>query len=616
MKSPLRHFNSDEVSRSARLEARRRQVHLPPVSTFRWWARRTESVVGAIIDCFAADHPGQLRIADPFSGGGTIALASAMRGHQVYAQEINPWAANGLALTMKLPTAARITEARKRLQAEVAELLADAYVVDGQVMLRTIRVQTGICPNCGEVNRLFPSGLVSLTRRVDAGGTNGWITCPAGHLFPERADRRHRCPDCNRLADPYTRRTRHGRIQCWNCQQTTALRSLSDRDWDIVLVESTAGEGREVRPPTSAEVALADGQNWDPSLTLGPIPSGDETSRLLHNGFETWNDLYPPRQAYVIEKLLEATERVVDRSPMLKRILQTAIIGSVEFAGYLSRWDSRYLKPYETIANHRYETTTLSVEPHVWGYDRRGRGSVEGRLRSLEKAAVWNQTHLSGRTVSVRSSRRRVPISADTTIVTGSSERIGVPDSHFDLVLTDPPYHDDVQYAELSWLFRAWQRRGPIDTLNGDLTVGAAGCSRADYREQLQTVFAEIRRTLKPNGHLILSYANRNPDAWVALVGALSEAGFTAVGYTFATSENESDHAKRGRRAATADVLLDLVSSPASVEQYKPETEALTDQVDFITTIGAWLLRIGHLSPGWESTMRKELSRATFIRPR
>lgn len=614
IESPLRHLDITEVSRAARAESRRRQSHLPPVSVFRWWARRTESVVGALVESFGLDRPGRLRIADPFAGGGTIALAAAMRGHQVYAQEINPWAADGLALAMTLPPPKKIAAARDRLHDAKAALLRDAYVVDGVVMLRTIRVQTGRCPDCAEVNKLFPLGLVSLTKRVDAGGKDGWITCPTGHLSLGSAERRRKCPECGRFADPHVRRTAGKQIQCWKCRAGISLRDLSDRNWDVVLVETVGDKGpHEIRPPTTTEAELADSPDFHPRLDLGPIPAGDETSRLLRSGFQSWSDLYPRRQAYIIEQLLDAAELVSDGDSVVQRVLETAILGSVEFAGYSSRWDSRYLKPYETIANHRYEETTLSVEPHVWGHGRAGRGTVGGRLRSLEKAAAWNKARLAGRSVSIRSSRRRIPLSADTTIVTGSSERIGVPDSHFDLVLTDPPYHDDVQYGELSWLFRAWQ--DCTDPLDGDLTVGAAGCTSAEYRRLLTSAFVEIRRTLKPNGHLILSYANRNPDAWVALVGALNDAGFTAVGYTFATSENESDHAKRGRRAATVDVLLDLTPSRTSVDKFKPATKAFSDQDAFIEVVGAWLLRIGDLSANWETLMRAELSEAPFIQP-
>ena len=54
--SPLRHLDADAVSRAARAETRNREVYLPPVSVFRWWARRTEAVNGAVIDAVTAER--------------------------------------------------------------------------------------------------------------------------------------------------------------------------------------------------------------------------------------------------------------------------------------------------------------------------------------------------------------------------------------------------------------------------------------------------------------------------------------------------------------------------------------------------------------------------------
>ena len=101
--SPLRHLDANEISARVRREVRNREVHLPPVSTYRWWARRTESVNGSIIDAVSRDHSGRMVVSDPFAGGGVIPLAAVMRGHKVYAQDLNPWAATGLAAMLALP---------------------------------------------------------------------------------------------------------------------------------------------------------------------------------------------------------------------------------------------------------------------------------------------------------------------------------------------------------------------------------------------------------------------------------------------------------------------------------------------------------------------------------
>jgi hypothetical protein len=50
LRSALRHLDAERINTRVRREVRNREAHLPPESTYRWWARRTESVNGAIID--------------------------------------------------------------------------------------------------------------------------------------------------------------------------------------------------------------------------------------------------------------------------------------------------------------------------------------------------------------------------------------------------------------------------------------------------------------------------------------------------------------------------------------------------------------------------------------
>ena len=165
--SVLRHLDVGTVGEASQQESRARQRHLPPISVYRWWARRTESVTGALIDAVSADTPGKLLIADPFSGGGVIALAALLRGHRVYAQDVNPWAARSLATMLRLPAPQALDEAAEKLHERNAALLADAYstvMSDGTpgTVSHTIRVATASCPGCDQPLYLFPGGLVSL----------------------------------------------------------------------------------------------------------------------------------------------------------------------------------------------------------------------------------------------------------------------------------------------------------------------------------------------------------------------------------------------------------------------------------------------------------------------
>ncbi len=625
-RSVLGQVDPGALDLAARRESRSRQNHLPPVTVYRWWARRTEAVSGALVDALMADRPGSLFIADPFAGGGVIALAALLRGLRVYAQDVNPWAARNLATMLDLPSVDELSSATDRLRERVAPILETAYataLANGSPgkLSTTLRVAKAPCPECGTSLRLFPAALVSLTRRVDCGGDTGYLACPAGHLSEGSSTEASPCPECGRFIDPSARYTAGRAFTCADCASTSSLADLAGSDgfdWDVVLVGRVGSSGREMAIPNAAELAMATSGRWKPKRQLPPIVDGPESRVLVRHGMRRWHDLYPARQRVVVEALLDAIPEIASKE-RTARALEAAVIGSTEMAGHASRWDSRYLKAYEVIANHRFSFTTLAAEPNVWGANPYGRGGVERRLEHFAKASAWLEERI-GRPINVDgpvpATDRRKPLapSFDVRVVVGTSERLQVPVHSFDAVLTDPPYHDDVQYGELSSLFRAWAGQ---DT--GQLTEDAAVVRHSgaidDYEERLTKVFAEIFRALKPGGHLVLSYANRHPPAWVALFSALQRAGFKAIGFAVVHSENETDHAKAGRRACNLDVLIDLVhGDQRTATPFVPAGEPCGEEEAYCRQVGKHALRIGNLRGNWKSEVEADLGAMAFLR--
>lgn len=628
VRSVLRHLDPGALRPGTRQESRARQRHLPPISVYRWWARRTETVSGAVIDAISADHPGKrLLIADTFAGGGVIALAALLRGHQVYAQDVNPWAARSLATMVSLPSVADLTAAGERLHELVADTLTAAYATtfaDGSpaTIAHTLRVATAPCPRCDTTLRLFPTGTVSLLTRVDCGGTHGYVACPAGHLNLASAQKRTSCGTCGRYIKPNARYTPGRTGRCLGCGWTGKLSNMAPFTWEPVLVERTGAGRREIGPPTKAEVNAAAADSWHPTRDLPVVAAGVETAVLRRHGMAHWHDLYPARQRVVTEALLAACPAAANGDPRVERGLDAAVIGATEMAGHVSRWDARYLKPYEAVANHRFNFTTLSAEPNVWGANESGRGTVYRRLEHLMKAASWLEERTGGALTvdgptNATARRTAMSKSTDVRVVAGSSERLRLPAASADAVVTDPPYHDDVHYSELSDLFRAWAGEC-TGALDGDAIVrrtGGGADGTDGYRALLSDIFSEIARALRPGGHLVLSYANRNPGAWVALFDALQAAGFVAAGYTVVHSENEIDHAKAGRRACNLDLLLDLVQRCDAVDQFRPSHPVSSDEEEFCRLVGGYGLRIGQLRDGWRSEFAAAARRSAFLRP-
>ena len=121
-----------------------------------------------------------------------------------------------------------------------------------------------------------------------------------------------------------------------------------------------------------------------------------------------------------------------------------------------------------------------------------------------------------------------------------------VEDGSIDVVVMDPPYYDNVMYAELSDFFYVWLKRtaGHVfpELFRRQLTdkdneavanparfqgqKGAQAIAGRDYQERMASIFAECRRTLKPDGVMTLMFTHKATGAWDALTKGLMEAGF------------------------------------------------------------------------------------------
>lgn len=490
---------------------------------------------------------------------------------------------------LDLPTAQELAMAHEELSEAVRPVLSHAYATqmkDGApaTIAHTYRVAVGRCGACGETNRQFPYSLLTLRNRKERKQPEAILACPNGHVFDGRADSIQTCPVCGETTDPKSIYTARRVIMCPSCGHSERLSDRASRDgwgWEVVLVERAGSGRREFAVPSPKEVEQAN-CGWNASKNLGVIPPGAETNVLLRHGFRTWDDLYPQRQRVVTEVLLELTEEI-DASRAAKDTMRMAIVGSTEFAGHLCRWDRFYLKCNDATAGHRFNFSTFVPEINVWGAGLVGRGTVTRRVKSLTKAASWSQENID---------------EPEFTVACGDSAELRVPASSFDLVLTDPPYHDDVHYGELSLPFRAWADL-PTASLDGEAAVNKTTGLNPEvgsYAESLERIFVSVRRALRENGRLIFSYANHEPEAWVELFDALQAARFHAVHCVLVHSENETDFKKRGVESCNEDLLMELSPLPIR-EQLSMSLEA----GPFMFEVASLFTRVGHLEGDWQA---------------
>lgn len=140
----------------------------------------------------------------------------------------------------------------------------------------------------------------------------------------------------------------------------------------------------------------------------------------------------------------------------------------------------------------------------------------------------------------------------------------------------DPPYYDNVMYAELSDFFYVWLKRTAAhvvpELFTRQLTdkeneavanrakfadqKGAKALAGRDYQERMKGIFAECRRVLKDDGIMTIMFTHKATGAWDALSTGLMEAGFSITASWPVNTEAESSLHIKDKSAANSTIFL------------------------------------------------------------
>ncbi len=301
--SVLSHVSWTEVDRDVRVQQTNREKHSPVISGFRWWARRPHAVVGALLDA-AASTFGDARflVADPFSGGGTVAFEAARRGLAVYAQDLYPWPTFALASVLRPIEPEEFAEASRDLLSSLEPHRLPYQRCRGSERweaTHVLRVRVVSCLHCDEDIHLFPEPLVSVASRA-AHERDGFFGCAACGAASRASLSAHRftCEGCSRKCSTEKGDTlaRNVLVRCPSCGGDVPRSAVSGAPprWRPVLVQE-----RSLSEESRAATVLRAVRPGDPVLDTqeepvwsGPqIPYGVETNHLLTSGFQRWSDL-------------------------------------------------------------------------------------------------------------------------------------------------------------------------------------------------------------------------------------------------------------------------------------------------------------------------------------
>ena len=177
---------------------------------------------------------------------------------------------------------------------------------------------------------------------------------------------------------------------------------------------------------------------------------------------------------------------------------------------------------------------------------------------------------------------------ASVLITCGSGDTLNhLGNDTIDAVVMDPPYYDNVMYAELSDFFYVWLKRtagllypelfmAPLTDKENEAVAnpslhkgkkGAKMLAGLDYQQKMAEIFAECRRVLKDDGVMTLMFTHKATGAWDALTKGLIDAGFAITASWPINTEAEGSLHIKEKSAANSTIFL--VCRPRPVQ--KPE---------------------------------------------
>ena len=567
----------------------------------KWFARRRPEAIRELLAGLDGSGNGRsLRILDPFAGSGMILLESLVKGHSVFGIDINPVAWLIARQTLDPPDVERVEGAFHTIDEAVGPEIRSLYGTKTP-MNTPAELVTAFYVRVVETDKeadfeLHHNYLIARQRAKN----RATYYCPnCSRVFVSSCQDVVVCPGC-KLRFEWRKGTVSRGIVSTGTEEIplTGLyrqQSVAPR-FKLIAVESYSEEsGRLFHGPcqedyTNIETARLRCLDDDIAneLSVASIPTNRRDPRPISHGFKFYGQLFAPRQLLSLALIASVINDFEDQD--LRYTLALALSDTAGNNNRMCRYAADWLKLTPAFGLHGFHMVTRPIEGNVWGASR-GRGSFRNCVYKAIRAynTIRQEVGDIEEENKLRLTREVMCMPAQ-----GLSElRLGP----MDAIITDPPYFDNIDYAELSdfyfqWLRIVLDRQPPFHrqfSMDDRDLATIAGLARDPvlFSNELSQILTEASNNLTPKGVIAFSYHHARSEAWECLSRALRKASIGPYRVIFVRSELENGfHSSRGNiktdaifycRKMTAlqdvnrdDVISNAISSLASLGNLKP----------------------------------------------
>lgn len=323
-----------------------------------------------------------------------------------------------------------------------------------------------------------------------------------------------------------------------------------------------------VKKPDANDLALLD------KIEALPIPDGFPSSRMMHadENVGCWGDkwragtasfthvhhLYFARTTHILSALVKKARGAKNKS--VANALMFMLDSHFVNLSIQNRYRPGVSFPYNPLSGVYYISSLICEASPFTAYS--------NKLKRISAAF-----------------RTYRPTEGAAVVNTGSATNLRfIPDASIDYVFTDPPFGDNLAYAELNFQVEAFY--GVFTKIEQEAIVSNfQGKQLTEYKSLMRRSFEEYFRVLKPGRWMTVVFSNTKASVWNGIQTALQEAGFVIADVSSLDKQQGSFNAVTNATSVKQDLVISAYKPNGGLEDRFKKACGNADSVwDFVRT--------------------------------
>jgi DNA modification methylase/DNA-directed RNA polymerase subunit RPC12/RpoP len=313
-----------------------------------------------------------------------------------------------------------------------------------------------------------------------------------------------------------------------------------------VLINYSVGASKYEKEPDAADLALVKRveeltvKDFFPSDELPYAHMTHERVKVADYGVHRFHHFFFPRQL----ASLSAMWRLASQSSehRTRQFMQFMVEQCIWGMSVMARYAPTHFSQVNQYLSGVFYVPSQSVDVSPWYILS---GKYDRLLKSVK--ASW-------------------PKHRSTAVSVSPCCRQDAPDASIDYIFTDPPFGENIYYADLNQLIETWHRVRTEATSEAIIDK-AKKKGLSEYQDLMRESFREYYRVLKPGRWMTVVFHNSHNSVWNAIQEAMSSVGFVVADVRILDKQQSSYRQVTGLTAVKKDLVISAYRPSEQLEE-------------------------------------------------